>query len=279
MVKLLMYLMNFNHLVLSFGHVSDGSSPFDVNLLYMWYSCRISHMWVSFLLSKIPFSAMCDKSVKTYCLPTLLYTSHKQFVFEANIFLLVTCLCLAVLANTVCVRWFQLWYQYCLHVLGAWSDWPVQKYYLSKLMSVMEELWPIVHQVLLLHKCQVYLLVLLWHWFANLRSFEIWLLPPLVLVYFCSLSANYLMARWLPQMIHFRGLICISFNWTSHSSSLYLGDCPYLVASWFEKILDIWISGCFDGLALLPDPVMHTSGLSNLHPPLIFFRFGDYSFT
>jgi hypothetical protein len=61
--------------------------------------------------------------------------------------------------------------------------------------------------------------------------------------------------------------------------SLYLGDCPYLVASWFEKILDIWISGCFDGLALLPDPVMHTSGLSNLHPPLIFFRFGDYSFT
>jgi hypothetical protein len=47
---------------------------------------------------------MCDKSVKTYCLPTLLYTSHKQFVFEANIFLLVTCLCLAVLANTVCVR-------------------------------------------------------------------------------------------------------------------------------------------------------------------------------
>ena len=33
MVKLLMYLMNFNHLVLSSGHVSDGSSPFDVNFL------------------------------------------------------------------------------------------------------------------------------------------------------------------------------------------------------------------------------------------------------
>jgi hypothetical protein len=30
---------------------------------------------------------------------------------------------------------------------------------------------------------------------------------------------------------------------------------------------------------LLPDPVMHTSWLSNLHLPLVFFRFSDYSFT
>jgi hypothetical protein len=60
-------------------------------------------------------------------------------------------------------------------------------------------------------------------------------------------------------MVHFRGLICISFNWTSHSTLLCVEDCPYLIASWFEKILDVWISGCFDDLALLPDPVMHTS--------------------